>query len=142
MTKALTSPGVSVIDNQVCEAPPRMPVTIITAMPSDANPDGDIFGGWLMSQMDLAANSVASRRAGGRTVTVAADAMQFLSPVFVGDEITIFADIVHTGNSSMKIKVCTYARRRHTEETEKVTEAVFTFVKIGRDRKPKPLPKK
>lgn len=138
----LVSPGVTAIETTVCSAPPRMPVTIITAMPSDANPDGDIFGGWMMSQMDLAANSVASRRAAGRTVTVAVDAMQFLSPVFVGDEVTIFADIVYTGTTSLKIKVCAYARRRHTEETEKVTEAVFTFVKIGRDRRPKALPKK
>lgn len=119
-----------------------MPTTIITAMPSDANPDGDIFGGWMMSQMDLAANSVASRRAHGRTVTIAVDAMQFLSPVFVGDEVTIYADIVSTGTTSLKIKVCAYARRRHTEESEKVTEAMFTFVKIGLDRRPKPLPKK
>lgn len=110
-------------------------------MPADANPDGDIFGGWLMSHMDLAAGSVASRRADGRTVTIAVEGMQFLSPVFVGDEVLIYADITKTGTTSMTIKVCAYARRGHTELVEKVTEAVFTFVKIGQDRRPKALPR-
>jgi acyl-CoA thioesterase YciA len=119
---------------------PRMPTRVLTAMPADANPDGDIFGGWLMSQMDLSAGAVASRRAQGRTVTIAVDAMQFLSPVFVGDEVSIFADIIKIGNTSMKIKVCAYARRGHSEEMDKVTEAVFTFVRIGKDRRPKTIP--
>jgi acyl-CoA thioesterase YciA len=118
----------------------RMPVRVLTAMPADANPDGDIFGGWLLSQMDLAAGSVASRRADGRTVTIAIEAMQFLSPVFVGDEVLIYADIMKTGNTSITLKVCAHARRGHSELVEKVTEGVFTFVKIGRDRRPKPLP--
>lgn len=117
-----------------------MPTRILTAMPSDANPDGDIFGGYIFAQMDLAAGAVASQRAKGRTVTIAVEAMQFLSPVFVGDEVIIYADIVKVGNTSVKIKVCTYARRGHTDEIEKVTEAVFTFVKIGLDRRPKPIP--
>ncbi len=121
-------------------SPPRMPTRILTAMPSDANPDGDIFGGWLMSQMDLAAGAVASRRAKGRTVTISVEAMTFISPVFVGDEVLIYADIIRTGTTSLGIKVCAHARRGHTEDTEKVTEAVFNFVKIGRDRRPKALP--
>lgn len=118
----------------------RMPTRVLTAMPSDANPDGDIFGGWLMSQMDLAAGAVSAQRAAGRTVTIAVDAMQFLSPVFVGDEVRIYADIQSVGNTSMKVKVCAYARRGHTVEIDKVTEAVFTFVKIGKDRRPKSIP--
>ena len=121
--------------------PPRMPTSIFTAMPHDTNPDGDVFGGVIMSKMDLAAASTASRRAQGRTVTIAVDAMQFLSPVFVGDEVTIYADIQSVGTTSLKVKVCAYARRGHSEDVEKVTEAVFTFVKIGKDRRPKPLPK-
>jgi acyl-CoA thioesterase YciA len=120
----------------------RMPTRILTAMPTDTNPDGDVFGGWLMAQMDLAAGAVASRRAEGRTVTIAVEGMQFLSPVFVGDEVTIYANIEKEGRTSMTIKVCCYARRGHTEEREKVTEGVFTFVKIGKDRRPKPIPQK
>lgn len=118
----------------------RMPTRIITAMPTDTNPDGDVFGGWLMSQMDLASGAVAARRAQGRVVTISVEGMQFLSPVFVGDEVTIFADIKKVGKTSLTIKVCCYARRGHTEENDKVTEGVFTFVKIGKDRRPKPLP--
>jgi acyl-CoA thioesterase YciA len=119
---------------------PRMPTLQITAMPSDANPDGDIFGGWLMSQMDLAAGSVASERAQGRTVTVAVEGFKFLSPVFVGDKVIIYADIERTGTTSVSIKVCAYAKRGHTTLVEKVTEAVYVFVKLGPTRKPVPLP--
>lgn len=119
----------------------RMPTRVLTAMPADANPDGDIFGGWMLSQMDLAAGSVASKRANGRTVTVAIEAMQFLSPVCVGDEVTIFADIISVGTTSAKIKVCAYARRGHSKDIDKVTEGVFTFVHIDRFRKAKPFPK-
>lgn len=116
------------------------PASRVTAMPANANPDGDIFGGWVMSQMDLAAASVASRRANGRVVTVAVDAMQFLSPVFVGDEVSIYAEVERVGRTSVAIKVESFARRQYTEDTDKVTEATFTFVKIGMDRKPRPLP--
>ncbi len=75
-------------------------------------------------------------------MTIAVERMQFLSPVFVGDEVTIYANIEREGRTSMTIKVCCYARRGHTEEREKVTEGVFTFVKIGKDRRPKPIPQK
>lgn len=138
--KNLPSPGVSVVEPDITYVAPRMPTIMVTAMPSDANPDGDIFGGWLMSQMDLAAGSVASERAQGRTVTIAVEGFKFISPVFVGDKVIIFADIVKTGNTSITIKVCAYAKRGHTPYEEKVTEALFTFVKIGLDRRPKPLP--
>lgn len=120
----------------------RLPTRVLTAMPSDTNPDGDVFGGWLMAQMDLAAGSVASMHAEGRTVTICVDAMQFLSPVFVGDEVSIYADIKEVGTTSMKVKVCAYARRGHTTEVDKVTEGMFKFVKIGKDRRPKPVPKR
>jgi acyl-CoA thioesterase YciA len=116
------------------------PASRVTAMPLNANPDGDIFGGWVMSQMDLAAASVAARRANGRVVTVAVDGMAFLSPIFIGDEVSIYANISRVGRTSLAVKVEAYARRQYTEDTDKVTEAIFTFVKIGQDRKPRPLP--
>lgn len=119
---------------------PRMPTHIFTAMPSDTNPDGDVFGGRILSAMDISANATASRRAQGRTVTVSIEGMQFLSPVFVGDEVTIYTDIVKEGRTSLAIKVCCYARRGHSEEVDKVTEGIFNFVRIGQDRRPKPLP--
>lgn len=118
----------------------EQPASRITAMPANANPDGDIFGGWVMSQMDLAGASLAARRAQGRCVTVAVEGMQFLSPVFIGDEVSIYADIDKVGRTSVAIKVVAYARRQYTEDMDKVTEAIFTFVKIGPDRKPRPLP--
>ena len=120
----------------------RIPVSKFTAMPADTNPDGDIFGGFILGKMDLAAASVASQRAQGRTVTIAIEAMQFIAPVFVGDEVSIYADIEKEGRTSMTIKVCCHARRGHTDEVEKVTEGLFTFVRIGKDRRPKPLPNK
>lgn len=116
------------------------PASRITAMPSNANADGDIFGGFMVSQMDLAAASVAARRANGRVVTVAIDSMSFISPVFVGDEVSIYANITKTGNTSMAVDVVAFARRQYTEDFDKVTEATFTFVKLGPDRKPRPLP--
>lgn len=118
----------------------RKPVRILTAMPSDTNPDGDIFGGWLMSQMDLAAGAVTKRRAGGRTVTVAVEGFKFLAPVKVGDEVVIYADIIKTGTSSMQVKVCTYALAGCTGVETKVCEAIYVFVHIGDDLRPKPLP--
>lgn len=119
---------------------PRMPVRILTAMPADANPDGDIFGGWLMSQMDLAAGAVAKRRAGGRTVTVAVEGFKFLAPVHIGDEVIIYVDIIKTGTTSMNLKVCTYAKDGCTGDETKVCEAVYIFVHIGDDKRPVPLP--
>lgn len=119
---------------------PRMPVRILTAMPTDTNPDGDVFGGWLMSQMDLAAGAVTRRRANGRTVTVAVEGFKFLAPVKIGDEVIIYADIVKTGTSSMQTKVCTYARRNCTGIETKVCEAMYIFVHIGEDGRPVALP--
>ncbi|CAN7338581.1 acyl-CoA thioesterase [Phenylobacterium sp. LjRoot225] len=120
--------------------PDRQPAIRVTAMPADANPSGDIFGGWLMAQMDLAAGLVAMRVARGRTVTVAADAMTFLSPVSVGDEVSVYADVVSRGRTSLRIAVEAWRRERHAEVRRKVTEAVFTFVAIDKDRRPTPLP--
>lgn len=118
----------------------RKPVRILTAMPSDTNPDGDIFGGWLMSQMDLAAGAVTKRRAGGRTVTVAVEGFKFINPVKVGDEVVIYADIKKEGTSSMSVMVCTYALAGCTGFETKVCEAMYIFVHIGPDGRPVPLP--
>ena len=122
------------------EAPPnREPAIRVTAMPADANAYGDIFGGWLMSLMDMAAGLVAARHSHGRAVTVAMDGMQFHSPVHVGDEVSVYAQLVKTGRTSMTIEVQTWARDRHRDDQRKVTEAGFIFVAIDQDRKPRPL---
>ena len=83
----------------------EIPALRAIAMPADANPHGDIFGGWLLSQMDLAGGTVAARRARGRAVTVAITGMTFHRPVFIGDEVTCYADIVEVGRTSMAVKV-------------------------------------
>jgi acyl-CoA thioesterase YciA len=123
------------------ERPPeRAPAIRVTAMPADTNPYGDIFGGWLMSQMDLASSSVASRHSRGRAVTVAADAMVFHKPVSVGDEVSVYAELIGVGRTSMRVKSEAWRRARNDETTEKVTEAVFTFVAIGEDRQKRSVP--
>jgi acyl-CoA thioesterase YciA len=126
--------------DKAASIPSEAPVIRTIAMPADTNPAGDIFGGWLMSQMDLAAGSVAARVSRGRAATVRAEAMVFLSPVFVGDEVSLFARLIGRGRTSMKIEVEAWRRSRDSEETVKVTEAVFVYVAIGPDRKPRSLP--
>jgi acyl-CoA thioesterase YciA len=119
---------------------PREAVIRTIAMPSDTNPAGDIFGGWLMSQMDLAAGNAAARRARGRCATIAVDGIVFLSPVHVGDEISVYADLLTVGRTSMKFKVEAWRRSRDGDESIKVTEAVFTFVAIDTGGRPRPVP--
>lgn len=116
------------------------PVIRTIAMPSDTNPAGDIFGGWLMAQMDLAAGNVAARRARGRCATISVEAMTFHHPVFVGDEVSLYAWILGVGRSSIRIQVEVWRRERESEATMRVTQALFTFVAIGKDRKPRPVP--
>jgi acyl-CoA thioesterase YciA len=120
--------------------PSDEPIIRTIAMPADTNPEGDIFGGWLLSQMDLAAATVAFRLAQGRCATVAIDGMSFISPVFVGDEVSLFARVVATGRSSVKVFVEAWRRRRDSLDAVKVTQGTFTFVAIGPDRKSRPLP--
>ncbi len=117
--------------------PNAAPTIRVTAMPADANPYGDIFGGWLMAQMDLAAGSVASRHSGGRAVTIAVDAMKFHAPVLVGDEVSVFATLIAVGNTSMTIEVEAWRRARHVEDMCKVTQARFVFVATDEDRLPR-----
>ncbi|MBH0113176.1 acyl-CoA thioesterase [Novosphingobium sp. YJ-S2-02] len=108
----------------------REPVIRVTAMPADTNAYGDIFGGWLVSQMDMAAGLIAARFSRGRAVTIAMDGMQFHKPVKIGDEVTVYGDIRRVGRTSMTIAIEAWRRHRHEEERVKVTEAVFTFVAI------------
>lgn len=120
--------------------PDEQPAIRVTAMPADANFNGDIFGGWIMSWMDLAAGSAASRRARGRSVTVAIDAVSFHHPVHIGDELSVYANITSVGRTSMKIAVEAWQRARAGDETSKVTSATFTFVAIDLQGRPRSVP--
>ena len=110
------------------------------AMPRDANPGGDIFGGWTLSQMDLAGGTFAAARAKGRVATVAIEAMTFLRPVAVGDEVSCYCSLAEAGETSLSVRIETWARDRITGRAEKVTEGVFKFVAIDEDGKSRPLP--
>jgi len=115
------------------------PVIRTVAMPADTNPSGDIFGGWLMAQMDLAAGTVAARVARGRAATIAVDEIKFLKPVKVGDEVTLYGKLLKVGSSSMKIEVIAWRRQRYGEYSEQVTSANFTFVALDADGRPRPV---
>lgn len=110
------------------------------AMPADTNPSGDIFGGWLMAQMDMAAGNAASKLAQGRCATVAVEGMAFLSPVSVGDEVSIWATLVRKGRTSMTFDVSAWRRPRTGSACKPVTEAEFTFVALDENGRPRPLP--
>ena len=126
------------MSDPVPQTPPdRAPAIRVTTMPADANPYGDIFGGWLMSQMDMAAGLTAARHAKGRAVTIAVDAMKFHAPVAVGDEVSVYAELVKVGRTSMTIDVEAWRRGRHVEEQCKVTQAQFVFVAIDEERRPR-----
>ena len=112
----------------------------IQAMPADVNVNGDIFGGWVLSQMDIASGIVASDRAQGRVTTVALDAMKFIRPVQMGDVLCVYARVERVGRSSMGIAVEAWALRHLKGHREKVTEALFTFVAIDENGRPRPLP--
>ncbi|MCJ2033697.1 acyl-CoA thioesterase [Methylobacterium sp. J-068] len=119
---------------------PNGDLTVRTiAMPADTNANGDIFGGWVMSQMDQAGGIAAVERSQGRAVTVAVNAMTFIRPVRVGDVLCVYTFIAHVGRTSMKIEVEAWARRFRTQVREKVTEATFTFVAIDDEGRPRPI---
>ena len=122
--------------------PDQPPVVRVIAMPADTNPEGDIFGGWLLAQMDLAGATPAFERANGRCATVALDGMVFHQPVSVGDEVSTYAKVIHTGRTSIRVHVEVWKRSRGEAEARsvRVTEGVFTYVAIDADRKPRPLP--
>ena len=122
-------------------APPdQEPMIRAVAMPADTNPHGDIFGGWLMAQMDLAGGIAAGRHARGRVATVAVEAMSFINPVKVGDEVTVWAELLGVGRTSMRFRVSAWRRPRDSERHTRVTEAVFTFVALDSDGRPRAVP--
>lgn len=124
------------------DQPSGPPVGRVIAMPADTNPEGDIFGGWLLAHMDLAGATPAFERAQGRCVTVAVDAMVFHQPVAVGDEVSIHARVVSTGRTSIRVHVEAWKRARGQAHAQsmRVTEGVFTYVAIDADRRPRVLP--
>jgi acyl-CoA thioesterase YciA len=109
-------------------------------MPADANANGDIFGGWVLSQMDVAGGTVAAERAQGRTVTVAIEAMTFHRPIYIGDIVSLYAEVTRVGKSSIAVEIETVAQRRNTGEEVTVTEGTFVYVAIDDDGNPRPVP--
>ncbi len=121
---------------------PRGELAIRTlAMPADANPSGDIFGGWVLSQMDIAGGIVAWQRAQGRLATVAVTAMTFHLPVYVGDVLCVYVDIERVGRTSIATWVEAWALRRRGGERVRVTEGEFVFVALDAEGRPRPVPR-
>ena len=120
---------------------PTGELTIRTvAMPADANANGDIFGGWVLSQMDLAGGITASQRAQGRVATITVEAMKFIKPVYVGDVLCVYSTIKRCGRTSMTIQLEAWALRNRVGERVKVTEGIFTFVAIDPQGRTRQLP--
>jgi acyl-CoA thioesterase YciA len=118
----------------------REPVLRVVPMPADANPTGDIFGGWIMSQVDIAGSIPALRVAKGRVATVAVNSFVFKQPVLIGDLVSFYAKVVKVGRTSVTVEVEVFAQRRFREEvTVKVTEATLTYVAVDQNRKPRPV---
>lgn len=121
----------------------KVPALRVVPMPADANHNGDIFGGWIMSQVDVAGGTVAGRLARGRVATVAVNSFVFKQPVQIGDLLSFYADVVKVGNTSVTVNVEVYAERRPTDPTVvKVTEATLTYVAIDSNGQPRPVPKR
>lgn len=117
----------------------REPVLRVVPMPSDANFNGDIFGGWIMSQVDIAGSIPAMQLARGRIATVAVNSFTFKQPVLIGDLVSFYADIVRVGRTSITVDVEVYAQRRTLYEVVKVTEATLTYVAVDDERRPRPV---
>ncbi len=121
--------------------PPKEPVLRVVPMPADVNQHGDIFGGWIMSQVDIAGGVLAARRARGRVATVAVTSFTFKQPVLAGDLVTFFADIARIGTTSITVAVEVYAQRNPDDlVTVKVTEASLTYVAVDATGRPRPVP--
>ncbi|WP_344761697.1 acyl-CoA thioesterase [Actimicrobium antarcticum] len=119
----------------------KIPQLRMMPMPADANVYGDVFGGWIMAQVDIAGSLPATRRANGRVATIAVNSFLFKHPVFVGDLLSFYAEVIKVGNTSITVNVEVFAERNRLEaETVKVTEATLTYVATGPDRKPRQLP--
>jgi len=131
--------------NATPQPPEQEPALRVIPMPRDTNTAGDIFGGWLMSQVDMAGSVVAARRAHGRIATVAVNAFSFETPVYVGDLVSMYARVVRVGNTSLTVDVEVFAERGWRDQAEfgklvKVTEAVLTYVALDQDGRPRPVP--
>ena len=121
--------------------PATQPALRVVPMPADANQHGDIFGGWVMSQVDIAGGVVAARLARGRVATVAVNSFVFREPVLIGDVVSLYAEILRVGRTSITVDVQVYAQRNPSEVIcVKVTEACLTYVAVGADRRPRELP--
>jgi acyl-CoA thioesterase YciA len=128
------------VDEQA-SLPDKQPALRVVPMPADANQHGDIFGGWVMSQVDIAGAVPAARRARGRVATVAVNSFVFKQPVLVGDVVSFYAEVIRTGRTSITVDVQVFAQRNPDELIcVKVTEACLTYVAVGPDRRPKDLP--
>ena len=121
---------------------PKGALTVrVIAMPADTNANGDIFGGWVLSQMDMAGGIAAVERARGRVVTIKVDTMIFIRPVRVGDVLSVYTVVESIGRTSMKIHIEAWAKRFISHDLEKVTDATFTFVAINDQGRPRPIPR-
>jgi acyl-CoA thioesterase YciA len=129
-------------DSAKTSLPNSMPTIRVMPMPSDANIHGDVFGGWIMAQVDIAGAVPAARRANGRVATIAVNSFLFKQPVFVGDLLSFYAEVVKVGNTSITVSVEVYAERNRLQaDTVKVTEATLTYVATDEHRKPRQIPK-
>ena len=117
----------------------RLPLIRTTAMPTDTNPYGGVFGGWLMGQMGLACGSFASRRTSGKAILVAADAIKFPGAMVVGDELSVYVDLLNEGRTSLRLKAEAIARERDGNSEKVVAEGEFTFVALDEQGKPRPF---
>ncbi len=121
--------------------PDKPPTLRVVPMPADANQHGDIFGGWVMSQVDIAGGVLAAQRARGRVATVAVNSFVFKEPVLIGDVVSFYSEIVRIGRTSITVDVVVYAQRNPTDVIcVKVTEASLTYVAVGPDRRPREIP--
>jgi len=121
--------------------PDEDPILRVMPMPADSNPHGDVFGGWIMAQVDIAGGILANRRANGRVATVAVTSFVFKQPVFVGDLLSFYGTIVRTGRTSVTVDVSVYTERsRLKREISKVTEATLVYVATDANRRPRALP--
>ena len=122
--------------------PDKEPVLRVVPMPADVNQHGDIFGGWIMAQVDIAGGVMAARHARGRVATVAVNSFTFKQPVFIGDLVTFYAEVTRVGKTSITVDVEVYAQRNPKDLiTVRVTEAVLTYVAVGDDRRPREIAK-
>jgi acyl-CoA thioesterase YciA len=122
--------------------PAKQPALRVMPMPADANQNGDIFGGWIMAQVDIAGGTLAGRLARGRIATVAVNSFLFKQPVHIGDLLSFYVDLVKIGNTSITVNVEVYAERGPADiQVVKVTEATLTYVAIDRDGRPRPVPR-